>query len=763
MSTKPPSIESIVKKQRLALTSACNSVLSKWSFKVIKTWADVYQIVGTPSILNTNELNYKTLKGFLEGLKADFERSILDRNGLLESGRKDSRTDITEARNYGEPENQPTEVSKSTAIESASLVDLKVDESGFNNSNDYGLPANPNHKAFLFWFQKKAIVEILNGFLGFDITAARDIQELKALFLANKGKANSKRGMLLLAATGTGKTYMTAAVVRYLYDIGFHEEICFGPVLYLYVTRATIVEQTRRVFENTFGLLVKDGIEILNIEQLRSRAGGLWIKDEQVVVNGDEVRKWTWRRGMSPCVILWDESQALKNEDSIQHEIGAAYNRIPEGTFQLFISATPFTRVCEAKCFAASTRKPISDQLGLGTTSYLNLDNWATYSSSIAYPSLPTEHVEAAVDRFTKDMDNYIVRVRGVRPQFDAKNRIEKIRFETKEERIYYEEAYNRYQQEKAKLEAAGLGTGTGDGGSRFALLVQFLKFRMAAEYCRRYQLAKRMFDAVQGGKASVAALNFKQTIIAVTRILVEDYKVPRDKISLIWGGGQTGLTKKQKLKAKIKEKADALKAAGEDVDQLLADLELDEVEDRLIEDLPKELRLGPQSKEERQHEIDRFQSGRSEYCLYSFRAGGVGLSLHHTDELTKYKCKRQKNGYAILEDIANVPVRPRINFVAPTYSAIELVQGLGRCPRLTSLSDTEQILLFYAGTVEDDVAAVVSQKLRCLSRVVRQKESWQAMVVGGVKAEKFLEQDKDAPVETGTNYDDLSAEEDEE
>lgn len=758
----PAKPDALAKQQRKNLQIVCNRVLSAWSFKTLKTWQDVYNIIGTPPNPHSCELTYPILKGYLESLKDDLERRIKEAETQATIGASLAQAKAAEVvsspnRNLGHVDIQIKTISPATLSENPT-----ADESGFSNNDDYGLPDNPNHKAFLFWFQKKAVVEILTGFLGFDVTKALNIADLKEMFQKNRHLANPKRGLLLLAATGTGKTFITGAVVRYLFDIGFHDEICFGPVPYLYVTRATIVEQTRRVFENIFCLRIKDGVEILNIEQLRSRAGGLWIKDEQVIEDGKEKRKWSWRRGMSPCVILWDESQALKNEGTTQHEIGAAYNAIPTDTYQLFISATPFTRVCEAKCFAVSTRKPISDQLGLGTVTTLKLENWPTYASAIASPAMPTEYVEAAVERLTKDLDKYIVRVRGVRPQFDAVNRIEKIRFATPEERQYYEEAYERYLAEKAKLEAAGLDdTGTANGNSRFQILVQFLKFRMAAEFCRRHHLAKLMFDAVQNGKAAVAALNFKQTIIGVTRILVEEYGVSRDLISLVWGGGQTGLTKKQKMKASIKEKAEQLEAAGIDATELLAELELENVEDRIIEDLPEHLRLGPQSKEDRQREIDRFQSGRSLYCMYSFRAGGVGLSLHHTDELTKNKVKRQKNGYAVVSDIPNIPVRPRINFVAPTYSAIELVQGLGRCPRLTSLSDTEQILLFYAGTIEDEVARVVSQKLRCLSKVVRQKEKWADVVVGGVKAEAHL--DDNITEEKGTNYDDLSSAEDEE
>ena len=115
-----------------------------------------------------------------------------------------------------------------------------------------------------------------------------------------------------------------------------------------------------------------------------------------------------------------------------------------------------------------------------------------------------------------------------------------------------------------------------------------------------------------------------------------------------------------------------------------------------------------------------------------------------------------------MVDDIHNVPVRQRINFVAPTYSAIELVQGLGRTPRLTSLSDSPQVMVFYRNTIEDSVARIVSQKLRCLSKVVRTREKWADVVVGGVPAEKHLVDD--ATIETtSTDYDALNGDEEEE
>ena len=147
----------------------------------------------------------------------------------------------------------------------------------------------------------------------------------------------------------------------------------------------------------------------------------------------------------------------MKNVGTQQHNIAAAYNDVP-GTAQLFVSATPFTRVAEAKCFAVATRKPISDMLGLGFITRLNNGNWQSYAKTIAGDRTnPEEYNEAAIERLRKDLDPYIVQVRGVRPQFDAINKIRMIHFQTPEERDEYNRAWEEYLAEKVKLEAAGL------------------------------------------------------------------------------------------------------------------------------------------------------------------------------------------------------------------------------------------------------------------------------------------------------------------
>jgi hypothetical protein len=357
-------------------------------------------------------------------------------------------------------------------------------------------------------------------------------------------------------------------------------------------------------------------------------------------------------------------------------------------------------------------------------------DNWHSWITQVARPAEPEEYSPAAVERLMEQIDSHIVDVKGVRSQFNAINNIQMIDFQTHEEYEYYNQAWTRYEEIKRKIEGQDLSSSQ----SRFLILAQFTVFRRAAELCRAPYLAKAMWESVnKSNQAACLAVSFKGTIRKATDILVNDYNVSRDCISLIWGGGVTKKTKKQKAKESIVTNA-ILQQIMKDAGITLTDMNLDDINEYVDDHIDDPtLRLGTQSMKERQSEIDRFQNGKAHYAMFTFKAGGVGLSLHHTDEFTKEKCRRKSNGWAVVEDIPLIPTRQRICFLAPTFSAIELVQGLGRCPRLTSLSDTPQTIVFYRGTIEERVAAIVSLKLRCLRKVVRSHESWESCVVGGV------------------------------
>lgn len=98
----------------------------------------------------------------------------------------------------------------------------------------------------------------------------------------------------------------------------------------------------------------------------------------------------------------------------------------------------------------------------------------------------------------------------------------------------------------------------------------------------------------------------------------------------------------------------------------------------------------GPAQKpEERTAIIDAFQSGKEKVVLVSLMAGGAGISLHDV------------NGIA-----------PRQSIISPSYSAIDLVQAIGRCWRAGSHSKATQRIIYASGTIEEEIAASVTSKI---------------------------------------------------
>ena len=98
---------------------------------------------------------------------------------------------------------------------------------------------------------------------------------------------------------------------------------------------------------------------------------------------------------------------------------------------------------------------------------------------------------------------------------------------------------------------------------------------------------------------------------------------------------------------------------------------------------------IGDQKDEDRVQNIADFQANKVKICACMIQAGGVGLSLH---------------------DLQGVP---RISLIAPTYSAIDTKQALGRIHRAGALSPSRQYLLFANGTVETQIARSLRRKLR--------------------------------------------------
>ncbi len=110
------------------------------------------------------------------------------------------------------------------------------------------------------------------------------------------------------------------------------------------------------------------------------------------------------------------------------------------------------------------------------------------------------------------------------------------------------------------------------------------------------------------------------------------------------------------------------------------------------LKPIPRSIIIGEQSENEREMYRIAFQANQAKVCLCTYGAGGLGLDLH------------------------DLQGRPRISILNPTWSAVQLVQALGRIHRAGSLSPAVQKLIYAAGTVEENVAKRVEASLNNLS-----------------------------------------------
>jgi SNF2 family DNA or RNA helicase len=98
---------------------------------------------------------------------------------------------------------------------------------------------------------------------------------------------------------------------------------------------------------------------------------------------------------------------------------------------------------------------------------------------------------------------------------------------------------------------------------------------------------------------------------------------------------------------------------------------------------------FGEQSLKERNKNINDFNEDRSRIIICNMRAGGVGISLHDT-----------KGKY------------PRRSLISPSWSAIDMIQALGRIHRAKGMSPVEQLIIFCKGTVEEGICETIKEKI---------------------------------------------------
>lgn len=101
---------------------------------------------------------------------------------------------------------------------------------------------------------------------------------------------------------------------------------------------------------------------------------------------------------------------------------------------------------------------------------------------------------------------------------------------------------------------------------------------------------------------------------------------------------------------------------------------------------------VGGQSNTNRDRDIEMFQNNTKRIMIANLSAGNAGISLHDL--------------------IGN---NPRHSIISPSFSAIQLIQALGRIHRAEGKSPCMQKVVFAAGTIEEDACYRVQAKINNL------------------------------------------------
>lgn len=337
-----------------------------------------------------------------------------------------------------------------------------------------------------------------------------------------------------------------------------------------------------------------------------------------------------------------------------------------------------------------------------------NLTNWPIICKELCadYDSNPEAYDPNVMRDFRKLYEDHIIWM-PVKPKYQAILEFLPIEFESKDLQEEYVKAEESHYKRKAKLESS---ENLSEQQLAFSILASYTIFTKAAENCRRYFLARWANDTWNSGLAPAIGFRFKQTGTSVIRILLEDYNWTRRDISIIWGGSTESISAKNKLAKRIqkagKKAQDILEDLGIDLQEDL-DIDLNDLNIKTEEqyEWEKAHKLLSQNPEQREEERLRYVRQDSRLALFSYKSGGVGLSLHHQKDYPK--------------------ARPRRGMFTPDYSEKLGVQALGRLPRLTSISDTLMWFCYYKGTIEKEVLEKFKMKCMSMQELTKHEECW--------------------------------------
>lgn len=558
---------------------------------------------------------------------------------------------------------------------------------------------------------------------------------------------------------GSGKTYMAAMIAEELIVKEDISRAFCKPVWY--VTAKPVVHSSRmKILANSN--LTESDVWFVSYSSLRAKLGeefftkvprkdlgsaNIFGLDDEKSATRDWVFQWKnpWA---SPQLVILDECHKINRVESQTHEMFMIMTELSHGLSQdvamafpnkvstkfLLMSATPLTKPIHAS-FSVRILESIPLLPKASPTMWKN-ESHRKIKGLIGGLD-PNEVTSTGMRRLIGYLEehNSYDRVPTITTKYKRSQQVNLIPFSYDWQKADYKVAIDDYLREK---EALGQSPAT-----KRLELVEYMKLCMRAEEIRWPELSTKAHRDVQEGYQVTIACGYQQTIARVVTALARlGYK--RNDISIIWGGSDMFSPWEETYTEEEQEEIFSRAFQGEEIDiKVIKGLvkRIIQKHRRLsAEDLQimKDYNLGPQKDSERQEEIDRFQRGESKICLFTYKAGSVGLDLNHSSEYFTLRediytvenadeptfSVTRKDGKELGH---NLPC-PRRGYLTPIANPVEFIQAMGRAHRLNSLSNTSYEILFFKGTFEEKSARILGPKLGSIAIATASRESWSAL-----------------------------------
>jgi hypothetical protein len=529
---------------------------------------------------------------------------------------------------------------------------------------------------------------------------------------------NDLKGALVPLGTGKGKSWIAAGLALWLQKHD-PQKFCnflglFPPILI--ITKKSVVLDFRETLKKLGLESVGLAVDVWSYNEVFSAKNRNFFKEETIEIFGQatKVIRFNLPEQAAPKLIILDECQEIKKEKSKRTKYLDAFLQFPSIKW-VFTSATPAVTVWDTMFMT----------LAMGV-SYgarpLSRETFPEFARTLTLGADPRSANAAALERWGAAIGERFIKPPGDPQKVKALNKVKLFEITDPVNQNMLKNAMKNYLE---ALERTGRSI-----DPQGQVMVAFMVMARAAELATVDTWVADAIHAHQNGYAPVIAIRFVETLKELVMKLCEsDYfkskGITKDKISLIWGGNREIKLEELLPESKAAEIAakmgmwildnpdEARKPKAEDIGITKEEFRsfhkgIKYTSERIFREMTKdafaqrneklrEMKLHNQNQKERHENVQAFLNGETEFCIYTLSSGGTGISLDH-----RY-----------------VHTRPRYVMSTMTYWAEEFAQALGRCVRITTLTDTQQSIYVPEGTIlSDHMAPKLAQKLKSVDAI---------------------------------------------